>query len=279
MSINTLKMKVGHTPVDNYFCNRIGNAFEFEQTKETFGIVSLPVSVMREFDIEPAESNAEPRESYFEIKNLLQISTLPSANLPLMGYSVGDYLYRYLAQCQKTKLAVTAVHTNEEVALYQALITDPVNKAIIRFQGQTQKPDFVEFAKLWSTFCKEQSKIYYKTSRHLESYFNVMEDRKKYGDSVMLNIQKVQRIKTLTQNQSRIESAGGIQYLPRPTPQNLSQTNTIQEEVRTRNPEPSRQTFAAMAPSLNPMLAMPSNIYRIATLHLLLVLKYQVLVI
>ncbi|KAI9341092.1 hypothetical protein BD770DRAFT_399300 [Pilaira anomala] len=262
LSINTLKMKIGHTPVDNYFCNRVGNAFEFEQTKETFGIVSLPISVMREFDIEPAESTVEPTESYFEIKNLLQISTLPSANLPIMGYSVGDYLYKYLAQCQKTKLAVTAVHTNEEVALYQTLITDPVHKALIKFRGQAQKPDFVEFAKLWSRFCKDQSKIYYKTSRHLESYFNVMEDRKKYRDSVMLNIQKIQRIKDLTQNESRIESAGTIQCLPRPTPQNLSYASTIREEERIENPGPSRNTFVALAP-LPPVLTMSPNIYRI----------------
>ncbi|KAI9362763.1 hypothetical protein BD770DRAFT_425141 [Pilaira anomala] len=141
-----------------------------------------------EFDIGSAVSNAEPTESYFEIKNLLQISILPSANFPIMEYSVGDYLYKNLAQCQRTKLTVTAVHTNEEVALYQTLITDPVNKALIKFQGQDQKLDFVEFAKLWSTFCNERSKVYYKTARHLESYFNVMEDRKKYGDSVMLNI-------------------------------------------------------------------------------------------
>lgn len=49
-SINTLQMKHGHAPGDNYF----GNAFEFEQTKETYVIVSLPLPVMRELDIEPA---------------------------------------------------------------------------------------------------------------------------------------------------------------------------------------------------------------------------------
>lgn len=90
-------------------------------------------------------------------------------------------MYDYLAYCQRTKLAVTAVHTDDEVTLYQMIVNDPQKRQLIKLHDQAKKPDFVAFAQLWSTFCTEELKIYFKTVRHLESYFNVMEDRRKYA--------------------------------------------------------------------------------------------------
>lgn len=98
---------------------------------------------------------------------------------------------------------------------------------MIKLHDQAKKPDFVAFAQLWSTFCTGELKIYLKTARHLESYFNVVEDRRKYGDSVLLNIQKVQRMKNLTQNVARSEAAGVVPYNPRPAPQELIRNNVF----------------------------------------------------
>lgn len=126
-AINTLRIEVGHSPVDAYFSNRVGNAFEYMQTKETFGIVSVPRSVTQEFDIEPATD--EPADvtqiplhirQRSHLRELIQISTLPTSTLKAIGYSASEYLYVYLAQCQKTSLAVTAVHTDEEIKLYKS---------------------------------------------------------------------------------------------------------------------------------------------------------------
>lgn len=96
------------------------------QTKETFGIVSLPHSIMQEFDIEPATD--EPADvtqiplhirQRSHLRELLQISTLPTSTLQAIGYLASECLYVYLAQCQKTSLAVTTVHTDEEIKLYK----------------------------------------------------------------------------------------------------------------------------------------------------------------
>lgn len=145
----------------------------------------------------------------------------------------------------------TAVHTDDEVTLYQMIVNDPQKRQLIKLHDQAKKPDFVAFAQLWSTFCTGELKIYFKTARHLESYFNVMEDRRKYGDSVLLNIQKVQRMKNLTQNVTRSEAAGVVPYNPRPAPQELIRNNvfTVDTEDETETPAiSSREPLRPLAP-------------------------------
>ncbi|KAG2198707.1 hypothetical protein INT47_005392 [Mucor saturninus] len=87
--------------------------------------------------------------------------------------------YNFLAICQKTKLAVTAVHTDQEVKLYEDFMKNPEN------------------------YCKEGSNIYYKTSRHLESYYNVLDDRQKYYDTVIFNIDTVRLVRSALTSESR----------------------------------------------------------------------------
>lgn len=152
---------MGHSPVEEYFCNKLGNEFKYEQTKETFGIVSLPLSIMREFNIEPCVNDTPTNavNSNFLKVNLIQVSILPWANLPTVGYSSGEFMYKYLAQCQRTKFAVAVVHTDQEIKLYHHFITNPEKKQLIKYFENSRKPDFTEFAKLWSVESCSSKKI------------------------------------------------------------------------------------------------------------------------
>lgn len=87
----------------------------------------------------------------------------------------------------------------------------------------------------------------------MESYFKILEDRKKYGDSVLRNIESVREVISITQNPSRFSTAS-IQYFPRPQPQNMLTTT---EEVAPKNlPETHRNnTFLLPAAPLLPSIA------------------------
>jgi hypothetical protein len=57
-------------------------------------------------------------------EKLLQLSLLPAVNLPNFGYSNSNFVYKFLDDCQKTSIAVTAVHTPEEMNLFKRLIVE-----------------------------------------------------------------------------------------------------------------------------------------------------------
>lgn len=194
-------MKLGHTPIDEYFSNRLGSIFEYEQTKETFGIVALPIDITDKYDMIPAE--IAPTAS-FSKSDLVELSLLPIVECDSIGSSSKDHMYRFLAKCQKTKIAVTAVHTEAEIELFNDFTQkDSSLKERIGISADSVKPNFEDFARIWSSFCEDNNKIYYKTPRHLESYYNIMEDRKKYGDSVLLNLEVVNEVRSTFNSESR----------------------------------------------------------------------------
>lgn len=51
----------------------------------------------------------------------------------------------------------------------------------------------------WSGLCSANNYIYYKTPEHLCSYNNIIEDRKKYRDSVAYNINESRSIRSAAQ--------------------------------------------------------------------------------
>ncbi|KAG2191844.1 hypothetical protein INT47_009991, partial [Mucor saturninus] len=200
-SINTIRIKLGHAPIDSYFTNRLGSTFEYEQTNETFGITALPNEIMREYHILP-DSNL-PMCQTFSKEKLLELSLLPVVKFDIIGCSVKEFVYNFLAKCQKTKLAVTAVYTDEEIKLYGEFMSNNEKRDMIGLGTEKSAPNFTCFAKLWSSYCKEGSNIYYKTPRHLESYYNILDDRQKYYDTVMLNISTVRKVRSALTSDSR----------------------------------------------------------------------------
>ncbi|KAG2206552.1 hypothetical protein INT47_008569 [Mucor saturninus] len=134
-SINTIRIKLGHTPIDSYFT---------EKTR-------LP----------------------------------PVVKLDIIGCSVKDFVYKFLAICQKTKLAVTAVHTDQEVKLYEDFMKNPEKRRSLSLTSGKATPNFVCFAKLWSSYCKEGN------------------DRQKYYDTVIFNIDTVRLVRSALTSESR----------------------------------------------------------------------------
>lgn len=111
---------------------------------------------------------------------------------------------------------MTAVHTDEEIQLYNKFLSDSQLRGEIRYNEEDTKPNFDLFAKKWSSYCEPGKKIYFKTPKHLEAYFNILADRKKYGDSVLHNIDLVREVRSRTQAESRFTQS--IPALPQPTP-------------------------------------------------------------
>lgn len=134
-----------------------------------------------------------PRPLPLNKQRIQQLCVLPVVKLPIMGYSSQQFMYTYLKYCQGTRFAVTAIHTKEEVALYAKLLVDQRDE--IYPSQNASKPNFNTFALIWNKNCKEGNNIYYKTAQHLQTYFNVTEDRKKYCNSVLLNLEVVQHVR------------------------------------------------------------------------------------
>jgi hypothetical protein len=80
----------------------------------------------------------------------------------------------------------------------------------------TTKPCFEIVANLWFSYCSKDSNIFYKLPEHLYAYFNIVEDRKKYGESVSLNIAASQEVRQTAQSETRFVESIPVQPQPRP---------------------------------------------------------------
>lgn len=201
-AINTLRVKLGHDPIKNYFGNRIGNTFSYSQTRETFGITKLPLELARKYEMQPldyATSNFSVGVTLSR-KRLFDLCILPVVKLPYIDYSGKQFLYRFLSHCQGTAFAVTAVHTKEETELFDNLL---VSQRDLITSENSSNIMFNIFARLWSSYCQAGNSIYYKTEEHLYAYYNILEDRKKYGNTVLMNIDISQFVRSATQNPAR----------------------------------------------------------------------------
>ncbi|CEP09955.1 hypothetical protein, partial, partial [Parasitella parasitica] len=211
-AINTLRVKHGHPLIDDYYCSNLGNSFDYLPIKESFGIVALPDYLMKTYNISQKKQSSTPQD-LMSLKLALQMSILPIAMLPTVGYFDGSFLYTFLAERQNTNIAVTAVHTDEEMVLFAKFKSDAQMKEMIKYSAERTSPDFEIFASIWSAYCVEGSKIYYKLPRHLESYFNILTDREKYHNSVSLNAQIREVVMDNIQNDNRL-TCKSIPVLP-----------------------------------------------------------------
>ncbi|KAG2193584.1 hypothetical protein INT47_007387 [Mucor saturninus] len=92
------------------------------------------------------------------------------------------------------------VHTKEETELFDKLL---VSQRDLITSENSSNIMFNIFARLWSSYCQAGNSIYYKTEKHLYAYYNILEDRKKYGNTVLMNIDISQFVRLATQNPAR----------------------------------------------------------------------------
>lgn len=215
LAINVLRNDVGHATVQDYMCERYGCYLNFDQTRETYGVVEIPRNLANEIGITPATTQ-QPRLRT-TLNRIMELSSLPVAKLFEAGYSTKQFRYKFLSICQGTLYAITAVHTKEETSLFENLLSTHGQEDTLIFQPfDSKKPNFNLFAYVWnSTYCILNSNIYYKTPGHLQAYYNVLEDRKKYGNTVLKNLEVSKAVRALAEDASRFNRP--IPALPQPT--------------------------------------------------------------
>ncbi|KAI8639333.1 hypothetical protein BD408DRAFT_446086 [Parasitella parasitica] len=147
----------------------------------------------------------------------MELASLSTIRLPPIGYSKSKFMYQFLSSCQGTLYAVAAVHTNEENFLFETLLKTQNHEDTQIYQPfNAKKPDFHLFAFIWNTkYCLANSNIYYKTPGHLRAYYNIVEDREKYGNTVLKNIAISQSVRALVEDASRFDTS--IPTLSAPT--------------------------------------------------------------
>ncbi|KAI8891463.1 hypothetical protein K501DRAFT_265324 [Backusella circina FSU 941] len=83
------------------------SSFEYEQTIETFGITALPLEIMREYNIRLRITEMSKKGIVQAKKSrLLETSLHPVIQVPIKGSSSSEFMYNYLAECQKTEPVV-----------------------------------------------------------------------------------------------------------------------------------------------------------------------------
>ena len=235
-AINTLRVKLGHDPIKNYFGNCIGDTFSYSQTRETFGITKLPLELARKYEMQPldyATSNF-PVGVTLSRKRLFDLCILPVVKLPYIDYSGKQFLYRFLSHCQGTAFAVTAVHTKEETDLFDNLL---VSQRDLIISENSNNILFNIFARLWSSYCQAGNGIFYKTEEHLYAYYNILEDRKKYGNTVLMNINISQYVRSATQDPTRCYDCLKVSAIIRPVqPSSVAISQMFSEQRDARYP-------------------------------------------
>jgi hypothetical protein len=199
--------------------------------------------------IPSASTSISPNAPVNSAVKSLQLSVLPACHLPKVGYSSNKFMYRFLAESQRTAIAVTAVHTPEVIALFNRMIID---RRFQLFNSENATiPSFEAFANLWSEFCNEGNNIFYKLPEHLKTHFNILEDRKKYGESVSLNIVASREVRQIAQSESRYTGSIPAIRQPHRPPQ-----VAIQNPSRNHSPSflSSTPNVPPPTPQIRPML-------------------------
>ncbi|KAJ7214757.1 hypothetical protein C8J57DRAFT_1483194 [Mycena rebaudengoi] len=142
----------------------------FSPTHEQFGITGIPLTLRAKNDfLGPGHDTIEV-EVASVYPERLHLSTLKAKR---------DNIYAYLAHAQKTKFAVTPVHTQDEFDLYHTAMTPGGD--FFSLQG---KVNFDRMATWWSTQA-DGKKIFYKLKEHLESHHKVWEGLRRSQDSLL----------------------------------------------------------------------------------------------
>ncbi|KAJ7291952.1 hypothetical protein C8J57DRAFT_1458569 [Mycena rebaudengoi] len=142
----------------------------FAPTHVQFGITGIPLTLRAKNDfLGPGHDTIEV-EVASVYPERLHLSTLKAKR---------DNIYAYLAHAQKTKFAVTPVHTQDEFDLYHTAMTPGGD--FFSLQG---KVNFDRMATWWSTQA-DGKKIFYKLKEDLESHHKVWEGLRRSQDSLL----------------------------------------------------------------------------------------------
>lgn len=146
----------------------------FAQTEEQFGIPSIPTALRIACDFGGPEPVGQSQDSALVVSHIyptqLHLSKLKGTRADI---------YTYLAAAQKTKFAMTPLHTNEEFSLFN----QSVNAGGAWSVSQRQ-PNFGRMATWWSSKANGKT-IFYKLPEYLASYHKKWLNRRQVKESLV----------------------------------------------------------------------------------------------
>ncbi|KAI7893695.1 uncharacterized protein EV154DRAFT_581873 [Mucor mucedo] len=199
-AINFLRAEMKQNVLPSY-SDSSGNTLFLAASSETFGICRMPEQLIDTYHMQRNTTNYDNGNCYqkFEsmtVKSKLVLCVSPTVQVTNRNKSVfGGLQHLYLSYMLGTKIAVTPVHTEEEMELYLLLRRNNPSLANQVFSEKTWQ----DFTILWSQQCNDGKKknIFYKTPENLRHYFNQREDQSRYLNSVILNKERVDSASTL----------------------------------------------------------------------------------
>ena len=135
-------------------------ALHLADSDESFGISTLPRSLMDLYNIRAADSSLLSTRNKTSSSDLASLIILHGSTAHTAGSQ-----FIFMAQRQGAAHAIIPVQTQVERNKYDSLIRQHFPQQLQR----NQQPDFDKFSKLWSAFVDGKS-IFYKAPEHLRSY-------------------------------------------------------------------------------------------------------------
>ncbi|KAI7867214.1 uncharacterized protein EV154DRAFT_583071, partial [Mucor mucedo] len=159
----------------------------------------------------------------------------------------GGLQHQYLCYMQGTSYAVTPIHTDEEVKLYEQLRKH--NPSLV--SQAVSEQCWQDFTILWSRECNKgiTKNIFYKLPENLRQYFKERENQSRYLNSVLLNKETVDTATELIQkSQQKISLGKATDFLQFPNQTSRDDTN----QIHMKNSTPSSPRYKKTSMLLKP---------------------------
>lgn len=143
------------------------NVLNYRESKEVYGICSMPITEMEKIGIEKAENKSGLSGRHPTIPMLKDTVFLKTDST----LRPKNARYVYVAKMQRSKFAVVAVHTLDEIFLFNNLLTDWKNSNTNNKGNNEITINYEAFALKWNMIANGVS-IFYKTPEHIEKYYN-----------------------------------------------------------------------------------------------------------
>ncbi|CEP13903.1 hypothetical protein [Parasitella parasitica] len=141
---------------------------------------------MKAYNISQKKQSSTPQDS-MSLKLAVQMSIFPIAMLPTAGYFDGSFLYAFLAERQNTNIAVTAVHTDEEMVFFAKFKAGAQMKEMIKCSAEV-------FASIWSTHTASKGPKYITSCLDILNRISTSSLVEKISINPILAIAKAQHI-------------------------------------------------------------------------------------
>ncbi|CAO3620736.1 unnamed protein product [Mucor hiemalis] len=149
-----------------------------------------------------------------------------SSSFPTIDISKSIHTLLFSTHTQGVNFAVVPVHTPAEILLFRKSMDLYPWLAKLK----TEK-DWIKFCCLWSSQCNIGKNLYYKSPEHLRSYYNILQDRSAYHNSIIKNADTVREIRSMANPINRPDAISLDSLLPKEMLHNMymSEPETVRD--------------------------------------------------